>query len=183
MPEVEVEVTSSMEYHTLAASCGACHSEGTMVNQAIESGQRRVVQFVMLLVPSTPKASTPKASSPKASSPKASTPKASTPKALRGATSAQLPHVLAQCAAARWRLTGTARRAAPVAAWLGLSTCNGAPACRLRRSAISLFCCAVDGKVAKRAYLLLLQPLLRAARMESVQAWQRAHLVSTANVL
>jgi len=56
------------------------------------------------------------------------------------------------------------------------STCNGAPARRLRRSAVSLFCCAVDGKVAQRAYLLLLQPLLRAARMESVQARQRAHL-------
>jgi hypothetical protein len=50
-----------LEYHSLAASCGACHSEGTMASQAIESGERRVVQFVRLLVPSTPKASTPKA--------------------------------------------------------------------------------------------------------------------------
>ena len=32
-----------------------------MASQAIESGERRVVQFVRLLVPSTPKASTPKA--------------------------------------------------------------------------------------------------------------------------
>ena len=36
-----------------------------------------------------------------------------TQQALGGATSAQLPNVLAQCAAARWRLTGTARRRRP----------------------------------------------------------------------
>jgi hypothetical protein len=68
-----------LEYHSLAASCGACHSEGTMASQAIESGERRVVQFVRLLVPSTPKASTSKAS---------------TPKAWGCATSAQLPKCL-----------------------------------------------------------------------------------------
>ena len=60
-----------------------------MASQAIESGERRVVQFVRLFVPSTPKASTPKASTLKAS-----TPKASTPKAWGCATSAQLPKCL-----------------------------------------------------------------------------------------
>ena len=76
-----------LEYHSLAASCGARHSEGTMASQAIESGERRVVQFVRL--PSTPKASTSKASTSKARKLKAST-----PKAWGCATSAQLPKCL-----------------------------------------------------------------------------------------
>jgi BRCT domain type II-containing protein len=58
-----------------------------MASQAIESGERRVVQFVRL--PSTPKASTSKASTSKARKLKAST-----PKAWGCATSAQLPKCL-----------------------------------------------------------------------------------------
>ena len=114
MPEVEVEVTSSITRWRRAAervtargrrstwpsSLVNCHRVSLI---AIESGQRRNVQFVMLLVPNTPKVALSKRWEvpPRAQ------------QALGGATSAQLPNVLAQCAAARWRLTGTARRRRP----------------------------------------------------------------------
>ena len=66
MPEVEVEVTSSITRWRRAAERVTARSRrstwpSSLVNChrvsliAIESGQRRAVQFVMLLVPTTPK--------------------------------------------------------------------------------------------------------------------------------
>jgi len=98
-----------LEYHSLAASCGAFHSEGTMASQAIESGQRRVVPVARAQHSESEHFESEKSESEQSES-----------VGMRHLGAA--PQVLAQGAAARWRLTGTARRAAPLAAWLGLST-------------------------------------------------------------